>query len=233
MCHPLCGFSAALLVLLLMIAPPASTSAPSLTDTVQRFLQQRAAAPGAAAPGDEIKAVVYPADAEHGPCLHPRPFLPGNGQRLQGRVTVGVRCGEPGRVRYLQARVSVIGDYWVTRQALAPGTVIEAAMLERKRGDLSDLPRHVIRALDQALGKVTTRPLAAHTVLGARQLRRKPLVERRQNVQVEARGSGFRITREAQALEEGALGDEIRVRMANRHTLTATVAGQGRVVVEY
>lgn len=214
--------------LLLVIGAPVAASAPPLTETVQRFLEQQAARPG-----EKIAVSVQDPKVAYGACPDPRPFLPGNGQRLQGRVSVGVRCGERGQVRYLQAQVSVIGDYWVTRQALEPGTVIKADMLERKQGDLGELPRHAIRELDQAVGQVATRPLAAHTVLSERQLKRDPLVQRRQKVQVQARGPGFRIAREGQALDAGAQGDEIRVRMSNRQTLTATVTGPGRAQVGY
>ncbi|ASK34815.1 flagella basal body P-ring formation protein FlgA [Alcanivorax sp. N3-2A] len=215
-------------MLVLMAGAPALASAPALAETVRAFLEQ-----AAARPGEQVRVTVAAPDVAFTTCQNPRPFLPGHGQRLQGRVSVGIRCGEHGRVRYLQARVSVIGEYWVTRRALDAGEVIGAGMLERKQGDLSELPRHAIRDPDRALGQVLTRPLAANSVLSDRQLRQRNLVSRRQNVSVVASGKGFRIAREGEALQDGALGERIRIRMNNRQTLTATVTGRGQVAVDY
>lgn len=165
-------------------------------------------------------------------CANPRAFFPGRSQRPWGRVTVGVRCGDgQGEVRYLQARVSVSVRYWVTARALDGGTAISSALLEPRSGDLGTLPREVIRDLDKIRGLVTRRPLASGTVLQQALLKTPPLVERREQVSVEAGGAGFRIARQGQAIDDGARGDRVRVRMPDRSTLRGTVVGPGRVAV--
>ncbi|MCX2795887.1 flagella basal body P-ring formation protein FlgA [Microbulbifer thermotolerans] len=205
----------------------AATTDPA-TDAVRKFLSRQATQPGR-----EVRIEVQPAPARLPHCENPRPFLPGKGQQLRGLVTVGVRCGADGRVRYLQAKISIIGDYWVSARRIEAGTRIDADMLRRTRGDLSNLPRGAVLEREQIVGQIASRPLNAGTVLQEQQLKPVPLVLRRQPVTVEARGQGFRIAREGIALEEGALGEKIRVRLADRRQIFAVVSGPGQAQVNF
>ncbi|MBN7795851.1 flagellar basal body P-ring formation chaperone FlgA [Parahaliea mediterranea] len=218
-----------LLAALLVFCAPAPAAEDPAVAAAQRFLEQQSRGLG----GD-AHVEVYPSGARFGHCAEPRAFFPGNGQRRWGRVTVGVRCGDgAGEVRYLQARVSVSVRYWVTARAVDSDTPIDASMLEARQGDLGELPREVVRDLESIRGQVTGRPLAKGTVLQQALLRTPPLVERRQPVSVEATGSGFRIARQGRALDAGARGERVRVRMPDRQTLSGTVVGPGRVAVNW
>ncbi|HCK28683.1 MAG TPA: flagella basal body P-ring formation protein FlgA, partial [Alcanivorax sp.] len=77
------------------------------------------------------------------------------------------------------------------------------------------------------------RPLSAGTVIQSHQLRKPALVERRQAVTLVAGGEGFRISREGHALDDGALGGRVRVRLSNREVVTAQVTGPGRARVVF
>ncbi|MGL6159420.1 flagellar basal body P-ring formation chaperone FlgA [Microbulbifer sp.] len=213
---------------LLLAILPLPCAADPVAEAVRTFLQRQSLPPGG-----EVRIEVQPSTARMPACERPRPFLPGGKQKLRGRVTVGVRCGEGGRrVRYLQARVTVTGNYWVTAGPVEAGTPLTADMLTRARGDLGALPRGAVFEREKVLGRVATRPLGAGTVLQSHLLKAPPLVERRQQVTVEARGHGFRIAREGRALEGGALGESVRVRLPDRSVLSALVSGPGRVRVE-
>ena len=59
------------------------------------------------------------------------------------------------------------------------------------------------------------------------------LIQRNRTVSVEAVGQGFRVVRQGEALQDGALGDTVRVRMGNRSILTGVVAGNGVVKVSF
>ncbi len=223
------------LLLALVAAPPAmagaapeGAEAPAV-DAVRAFLLERARGLG-----DRVAVEVRPPSAQLPPCVAPEPFLPGNGQKPWGRVSVGVRCGDQARrVRYMQARVTVTGRYWVSAGELPAGTPIRADMLSAEQGDLSRLPANAV--LDQAriVGREAARPLAAGTVIQAHQLREPALVERRQAVTLVAGGEGFRISREGRALDNGALGSRVRVRLPNREVVAAQVTGPGRARVVF
>lgn len=226
--HP--GLAASLLALVLLsVSIPVQadgTLTDAARDAARHFLEQRTQELG-----DRVTVRVRAARANLPPCQRPQPFLPGNGQRLPGRVTVGVRCAD-GQVRYLRARVTARGDYWVARRRLPAGTRLTATMLRRRSGDLGRLPESAIRDLDLALGQVTTRTLAPGAVIQRSQLQAPELVHRRQPVTVAASGPGFRVTRQGQALQDGGLGDTVRVRLADRSTVTGVVTGPGLVAVQ-
>lgn len=181
--------------------------------------------------GEEIQIEVLPPATQMPPCSDPHPFLPAAAKNRLGRITVGVRCGEQGRQRYLQAHVKASGHYWITAERIAAGTEITAAMLKRVRGDLGALPRGAVPERERIIGRVASRPLRAGAVLRNYQLNKPSLVERRQPVTIEVRGRGFRIARKGRALENGAQGETVRVRLPDRSVLSALVRGPGRVEI--
>ncbi|MGO1626613.1 MAG: flagella basal body P-ring formation protein FlgA [Halomonadaceae bacterium] len=50
---------------------------------------------------------------------------------------------------------------------------------------------------------------------------------------VVARGSGFRVSREGKAMENGSQGEKIRVRFDRREILDARVASQGVLHIDF
>lgn len=177
---------------------------------------------------------VQPAAGNLPPCDDPQPFLPQSGQRLLGRVSVGVRCaGTPPQTRYLQATISVNGDYLVARRAIKAGEIVEPDMLELRQGPLERLPRGTLTATEQAVGLQASRALNAGSTLQDNALRRPLLVQRNARVILEAQGSGFVIRREAVALEGGGLDSEVRLRADSGEVLRGRVIGANRLTVVY
>lgn len=220
------------LLLGLLLPWPALASAHAddgLLQAVHAFLYDRARPLG-----EEVVIELHPPSARLPACESPHPFLPQADPAVLGRVSVGVRCGEGGRqVRYLQAEVSVVGEYPTLRRDLPAGTLITAEMLEWRQGDLAALPRRTLFDDAAILGQVTRRPLTAGAPLQAHQLQARALVERGQQVVVEARGAGFRVTREGEALDPGGRGEAVRVRVSRRELVTATVIGEARLAVDF
>lgn len=199
----------------------------SASDAAHAFLTAKAAPLG-----DQVRVTVQPPQAAMPACADPQAFLPGADQRLPGRVTVGVRCGD-GQTRYLQAEVAVRGTYWVAARTVPAGTVLEADMLSAREGDLGSLPRQAVLDPAAVVGRLTTRSLAAGAVVQASQLQAAWLVHRQRQVAVEALGQGFKVSRTGQALQDGALGDTVRVRMPNQAVLSGVVAGANRVKISF
>ncbi|WP_277950341.1 flagellar basal body P-ring formation chaperone FlgA [Halomonas sp. YLGW01] len=185
-----------------------------------------------AALGEHIEVEVFSPSAAFSACTQPLPYLPGNRPLSPGRLSVGIECGN-GASRYLQAELRVIGDYLVAAETIPADSLIGAAMLEVREGDLGRLPSRTLHDPDTAVGKLATRTLRAGQPIQTHQLRELPLVERRQRVTIEAQGNGFRVSREGQALEDGSLGEEVRVRLASRQVLTAVVVARGRLAIDY
>lgn len=165
-------------------------------------------------------------------CSEPEAFLPHQGQRLRpGRVSIGLRC--PGETaRYIQIRLIMHGDYLELAHSLMPGDILSPDSIRRRRGDLGELPRDVLRLPRQAVGKLAVRRLDAGAVLRDNHLRSRPLVKRGQNVAVESRGRGFTVKRDGVAMENGGAGDRVRVRISPREILEAVVEENGRLVLQ-
>ncbi|NBC49196.1 MAG: flagellar basal body P-ring formation protein FlgA [Gammaproteobacteria bacterium] len=230
------GLGAALFAALLALGLAAGTPArageradePAL-QAVERFLYEQTQNQGA-----EVIIEVHPPSVELPPCPSPEPFLPRPSGSLSGRVSVGVRCGGDGRqVRYLQAEIDVYGRYPVLKQPLSAGSQVIPDMLRSEHGNLSRLPRDAVREPESVIGQVARRNLAAGVPLQHRQFETKPLVERGDQVVVEARGSNFRVTREGTALDPGGAGDLVRVRFPDRELVRARVVDEARLVIEY
>jgi len=218
-----------LLTATLMLTSAACAADEAMLEAVHAFLYAETAALG-----EEVVIEVRSPAAQLPACASPQPFLPQAGQAALGRVSVGVRCGSDGRqVRYLQAEVGVVGDYPVAAVDLAPGSVISAAQLTTRRGDLSRLPRRALLDAESLVGQQVRQPIRAGAALQAHQVKAPTLVERGQSVTLEAGGSSFRVTREGTALEPGGQGDRVRVQVAGRERVTARVVGDGRLVVDF
>lgn len=221
--------AALVLTATVLLSLPARAASAELLDAVQAFLYQQSQGLG-----DEVQIEVHPPRAAMPACLDPQPFFPGHAEAKMGRVSVGVRCGDDRRrVRYMQAEIQVFGRYPVLARRVEAGTRLTPDMLSFQEGDLGQLPRGALRDIDEAVGQLARRSLAPGAPLQHHQLREIPLVERRQRVSVEARGDGFRISREGEALDAGALGDEVRVRLSRREILTAVVIDRARVAVAF
>jgi flagella basal body P-ring formation protein FlgA len=199
----------------------------SAADAARAFLEAKAAPLGG-----QVAVTVLPSPATLPACDDPEAFLPGADQRLPGRVTVGIRCGN-GQTRYLQARVAVRGTYWVAARTVPAATPLTADMLEARQGDLGSLPPQAIRDPAAVVGRLTTSTLPAGGVVQRSQLQAAWLVHSQRQVAVEAVGQGFSVSREGQALQDGALGDAVRVRMPNRAILTGVVAGANLVKINF
>jgi flagella basal body P-ring formation protein FlgA len=215
-------------VLLACALPLAALAQGNAESAVENFLLARSRAQG-----DEATVTVQSGAARLDTCASPAPFLPNeNSAPRWGRMSVGLRCAD-GSMRYLTAEVKVQGRYVVPAQAIASGTVISADMLTTKRGDLSTLPRNLIRDKDAVIGKSARQALMAGKPLQTQQLSAPLLVKVGQAVKISSGGPGFRITRNGEAVDAGSLGDAVRVRIGPRQNLDAVVIAAGEVSVDF
>ncbi|MGU9859578.1 flagellar basal body P-ring formation chaperone FlgA [Pseudomonas sp. LF245] len=165
-------------------------------------------------------------------CAEPRPYLVHPEQNAFGRVAMGVRCGSE-VAGYLQVSVRVVGNYIVARQRITAGEVIKAPMLETKRGPLERLPKGVLFDTAQIIGRQASRNLSRNVVLTQNSVRERWLVERNQQVTLQAEGAGFTISREGKALDNGSLGSTVRVMGSDGKMLSAQVVGQNALRLRY
>lgn len=186
----------------------------------------------------ELLTAALPAHANHpqielsnlaAACEDPRPFLTHPEQRSYGRVLVGVRCGRA--LHYVQAKVSVMGTYVVSQQNLAANQVIEADMLALRTGALEKLPANTALSVKEVVGLRAGHAFKASAPLITTALRKTWLVEQNHPVAMQFRGAGFTLSRQGKALDNGYLGDEVRVVAERGKVLRGKVTGPDQLLV--
>lgn len=194
-------------------------SAAVITNTVIEFLGQQASN----YPGSAHITVDTPRLQRHPACRDLQAFLPGS-QRLRARMSIGVRCMAPTPwTARVQATLAIHGFFYVPNRTLDPGETISLDDIIAREGDILSLGRGVIVDPSQLIDHVVTRRIPAGTPIKANSLRSPMSVERGQMVRTQARGAGFVVTGEAQTLEGGSPGEQIRVRTTSGQVITATV----------
>ena len=216
--------------LLALLAPMgAHADNQALIQKVQQFLYEQTQTLG-----EDVMIDLRPPSPHLPVCIDPEPFLPNANQSPLGRVNVGVRCGENRRqVRYLQAQVDVIGGYAVATEDIPRGAAITAAMIGLQEGNLSDLSARAITDPQVIIGKVARRPIRSGSTLQPHDIQVPLLVERGQRVSVMAQGDAFRVSREGEAMDNGAEGERVRVRFGSREILEARVIDDGLLMIDF
>jgi flagella basal body P-ring formation protein FlgA len=174
-------------------------------------------------------------DAENNltPCPALGVSLP-RGGRLWGRTNVVVRCqADPGWTLFVPVQVSVTGEYLVSSRALGLGQTVAEGDLEKRRGDLTELPDGVLADPKQAIGRTLAVSLAAGRPLRADALRLPLAVQQGQGVKVVSLGAGFQVSSEGRALNNAAVGQVAQVRLRNGQVVSGIARGEGVVEITY
>lgn len=203
------------------------TDDPARTAVEQFLLRQANGLPG------KVSVQVAPPSGGRAPdCFNPEPFLP-PGAAPYGRVNVGLRCGgDRPWTRYMQARVSVLTDYYVAARAMGPGETVTAADLEMRQGDLAALPRAVVTDPAQVEGAVAANRIAAGSPMRTDLLKKPIAVKSGQTVRVTVEGDSFQLTSEGKVLTDAATGGMVQVRLRNGQVVSGLVRSGDTVVLQ-
>ncbi len=117
-------------------------------------------------------------------------------------------------------------DEVVVVQPLAIHKVLEAADFTARRELVDSLPNRQLLHIDQCVGQEAAEDLRPGTVMTAQLVNPVALVKPGQLVSIDLRHGSVELRSVARAMEEGSLGQTIRVRNENtRDTLDVTVTG--------
>ena len=198
--------------------------------SVEQFLQtQTTGLPG------QVKISVGKLDSRLNlnACNALEPFIP-TGSRIWGKTTVGVRCSSPSNwTIYIQADISVIGNYLVSAAPLAQGQQISENQLSIATGDLTKLPNGIITDSSQAIGKTVAMSIPAGTPLRMDALRVQAAIQQGQSVKLVSSGNGFEVSAEGRALTTANAGQSVQIRMGNGQVISGIARSDGIVEVGY
>lgn len=164
------------------------------------------------------------------PCARIEPYLPA-GAKLWGRTRLGLRCLE-GATRwnvFLPITVKAFGPAWVLAGNVASGAVLTEADAMPSEVDWAAEPAAVVAEPALWVGQVATRNLVAGQALRQTMVRAPHLFKNGAQVRVLAQGPGYAVSASGQAMGAGAVGQSVRVRMANGKIVSGLVNEDGSV----
>lgn len=150
-----------------------------------------------------------------------------------GRVTVRVRCDGsapwtvfvPGQVRLYREVVAAVRP--IKRESVL--TDLDIALVER---DIGRLNQGYLTTLQQAVGKKLTRPLQPDQIVAPSYVEQAEVISRGDQVVISARSGTINVRMPGEALSDGAIGKQIRVRnQRSQRVIKARVTGPGQVEV--
>lgn len=195
-------------------------------------LGQTAGDNGSAAPRVEVSTGQLDPRLHLAPCQKIEPYVPA-GQRLWGRTRVGLRC-TAGPVRwnvYLPVTVQVWAPAVVAATDLPAGTELQPAHLRIAQADIAAEPAAAWNNFAPLLGRRLARPMQAGAVLRTDDVQVRVWFAAGETVNVTARGDGFAVSGQAQALGPGMEGQPVRVRTESGRILLARPTGQRQVEI--
>jgi flagella basal body P-ring formation protein FlgA len=138
---------------------------------------------------------------------------------------------DPRWIGAIQINVTAKRSHLAAVRALQAGSTLEASEVVTVESDWSSLPDDVATDPEQVLGRTLVRSIAAGTPLTLNLVRQTSVIRAGERVRVQMSGSNFVVGGEGQALQAGAVGEQIRVKMRSGQTLSAVVVRQGLVEV--
>lgn len=166
------------------------------------------------------------------PCRRIEPRLPPLG-RLWGRTRIGLRCveGEKHWQVWLPVEVKVFAPALTPARPLAAGTVLAAEHLQVSEVDWAGQALVPLTRAEDVIGRTLSRAVQAGQSLHATDLRRRQWFAAGDTVRLRARGNGFTVSGEGQALGAGVEGQTVRVRTESGRVLSGLPVGAHQVEV--
>lgn len=167
------------------------------------------------------------------PCHSKLSFEGSASQRLPGRAMVKVSCqsAQPWSL-YVPATVSWVQPVVMTKLALQRGQDISAADVYIEDQRITRSGVQYLHTIDQVVGKMTARRLAADKPVDWRFLEQANLVRKGETVQLLAKNGSIAIRIDGKALSSGTKGEQIRVKnMLSNRVVEALVTARGKAEV--
>ncbi len=157
-----------------------------------------------------------------------------NSSQPLGRVTLRVRCegSSPWSV-FVPAHVSIYRHIVVSARPLQRNSLLQAADLALAEHDISSLRQGYLLDPAEAIGAQTTRAFPAGQPVTPAQLKIPPAIRRGDKVVISARSAVVNVRMAGEALGDGNIGEQIRVRNTrSQRTVFARVVAPGQVEVD-
>lgn len=150
-----------------------------------------------------------------------------------GRVTIRVRCDSnaPWTI-FVPGQVNLYREVAVAVRSLSRNTIVQPTDVQLAEREVSSLRQGYLLDLDNVIGQQVTRPVRPNQVVANHSLKAAATINKGDEVVISARGSSMFVRMPGVALEEGAMGQQIRVRNSrSQRVIRARVTAPGQVEV--
>lgn len=150
-----------------------------------------------------------------------------------GRVTIRVRCDSnaPWTI-FVPAHVNLYRDVAISLRSMPRNSIVQASDVQLSERDVSSLRQGYILNLEHVIGKKLTRPIQPNRVISTSSLKAAAAIDKGDAVVISAHGNSMSVRMPGIALEEGAIGQQIRVRNTRSQRIVhARVTAPGQVEV--
>ncbi len=160
------------------------------------------------------------------------PELHGQGSR-NGRATVKIRCqGNNAWGIYVTATIAITTEVAVAARSLKRGQQLQEGDIRMVSRNISQLSSGFIREKDRLPGKELKRALNPGEVIRLAHITEPTVINRGDEVAIEARFGAVAVASSGVALTDGRVGQQIRVRNSDsERIIKARVTGPGRALV--
>lgn len=214
------------------IAAAASQSHKSIYQTARTFIYNHVASQQGLKP--EIKTGTLDSRLKLKKCNKSlRAFLP-KGSREMGKTTVGVKCvGSHPWSLHVPVTISLYKNVVVSSRTLRKGDVITVGDVKLTKHNIADLSYGYFVDTKSGIGMKVKRRAVAGTVLTPSMLKKPLIISRGQKVAILAQSGRMEVRMMGKALNNGAIGDRIKVlNIKSKQKLEAVVTSSSEVKVD-
>lgn len=150
-----------------------------------------------------------------------------------GRVTLRVRCDShaPWTI-FVPSQVNLYRDVAVAVRSLSRNSIVQAADVQLAEREVSSLRQGYLVDLNNVIGQQVIRPVRPNQVIANHALKAAATINKGDEVVISARGRSMSVRMPGIALEEGAMGQQIRVRnIRSQRVIRGRVTAPGQVEV--
>ncbi|ROR59918.1 UNVERIFIED_ORG: flagella basal body P-ring formation protein FlgA [Pseudomonas psychrophila] len=150
-----------------------------------------------------------------------------------GRVTVRVRCeGSSPWTIFVPAQVKLFRDVVTVTHPLKRGAIIDYGDVTLRERDVGLISQGYLTAVELAVGQKLLRPVVSDQVLTLTHMEQAATVRKGDHVIISARSGTLSVKMPGEALSDGGLSEQIRVKNLNSNRIIkARVTAPGQVEV--
>jgi len=150
-----------------------------------------------------------------------------------GRVTVKVRCeGATPWTVFVPAQVRLFREVVTSARPLRRAAIVEPQDVILRERDISLISQGYLTSLDQVIGQRLTRPMVTDQVITLVHIEQAEVIRKGDQVVITARSGTLSVRMPGEALSNGSLSEQIRVKNLNsQRVIKAQVTAPGQVEV--